>query len=117
MKINGYNGDIGNLYRSKNIILKEVFMLSKRKELIKWNEEAYEQYEAVQRNLRLIRTLMKLSTTDLGELVGMTRQSMCNFETGKNKLPKSVYLAIMEIIRNIKWSDSELILLNEMMRA
>lgn len=92
-------------------------MLNKRKELIKWNEEAYEQYEAVQRNLRLIRTLMKLSTTDLGELVGMTRQSMHNFETGKNKLPKSVYLAIMEIIRNIEWSDNELILLNEMMRT
>lgn len=43
-------------------------------------------YEVIGRNIKRFRELNKFSQTDLGEKIGLTRSSIANIETGRQKV-------------------------------
>lgn len=54
--------------------------------------------EIMQHNLVHIRKYFGLSAKDLGEMVGVTRQTINNIEAGKGNLTKTMYLAILYVM-------------------
>lgn len=54
--------------------------------------------EIMQHNLVHIRKYFGLSGKDLGELIGVTKQTISNIESGRCKLTMTMYLAILYVI-------------------
>ena len=54
--------------------------------------------ENLQKYLPLIRKAAGWTAEDLGEKIGVTKQTISNIETGKSKLSKTQYLAIQMVI-------------------
>ena len=54
--------------------------------------------ENLQKYLSLIRKAAGWTAEDLGEKIGVTKQTISNIETGKSKLSKTQYLAIQMVI-------------------
>ena len=57
-----------------------------------------EQIAVMQNNLKHIRIVLELSGSKFGELIGVTKQTIGNIESGKNKLSDTQYLAIMYVL-------------------
>lgn len=54
--------------------------------------------EKLTQSLPSIRKIAGWSSEDLGELIGVTKQTISNIETRKNKMSKTQYIAIRTII-------------------
>lgn len=54
--------------------------------------------QRLQKNLSVIRKLAGWTAADLGERIGITKQSISNLETGKSKLTKTQCLAIWAVL-------------------
>lgn len=64
--------------------------------------------EIVQNNLVYIRKVLHLSQEELGNLIGVTKMMISNYESGKNKLTKRSYIAIESLITHYKEIDKTL---------
>lgn len=64
--------------------------------------------EIMQSSLQQIRKIMGYSTIEFSQLLGITRQSLNNIETGRVKLSVALYLAICAIIDNAVEKDDSL---------
>ena len=53
--------------------------------------------DAMQLSLKQIRLILNLGAQDLGDYVGLTRQSINNFENSKNKMSSVQYIAICSV--------------------
>lgn len=65
-------------------------------------------------NLLAMRHYLGLSAKELGDMIGVTRQTINNIESGKNRLTKTQYLAIIyvltkDIIPNLDEEDKLMI--------
>ena len=56
--------------------------------------------EIMQHNLVYIRKTVNISGSRLGQLIGLTKQSISNIEHGRNTLTVPVYLAIRYVLDN-----------------
>lgn len=54
--------------------------------------------DILQNNLVHIRKVLKLSQKELSDLIGVTKMTISNYETGKNKLTKRSYIAIKALV-------------------
>ena len=54
--------------------------------------------EIMQHNLVHIRKRLGLSGKDFGEMIGVTKQTISNIESGRTKLTMTMYLAIMYVL-------------------
>ena len=75
------------------------FFLKTRQEMI----------EALQISLRAVRQLLGLSAQDLGELIGITRQTINNLELGKSQMSPTQYVALCAVIDNYISEKPELL--------
>ena len=66
--------------------------------------------ERMQDNLRSLRKISKLSANDFANILGVTKQSISNFETGKIKIKQAQYLAIRAMFENLRVKDNNIIL-------
>ncbi len=57
-----------------------------------------EEITRMQDNLLLIRRTVGWTATDFGEKIGVTRQTINNIESGRNKLTKTQYIAMRSIL-------------------
>lgn len=57
-----------------------------------------QQMKDFQEILLVLRKALGLSARELGNLVGVTRQTINNFENGKKPLPKTLYLALRYVL-------------------
>lgn len=64
--------------------------------------------EIVQNNLVHIRGVLHISQGRLAEMLGVKRQTIYNYETGRNKLPGPAYIAIKTIVENYRLIDESL---------
>lgn len=67
-----------------------------------------EDIKIVQDNLKYIRKVLHISRIRLAEMLGVSRQTIGNYETGLNKLTGPGYLAIKVIVENYKLIDASL---------
>lgn len=81
-----------------------------------WNEkEKYPSNEKtrqiLQDNLKSIREILNWTSADLGDLIGVTKQTISNLETKNSKLTKLHYIAIRTVvdfeIEKLKSTDSD----------
>lgn len=81
-----------------------------------WNEkEKYPSNEKtrqiLQDNLKSIREILNWTSEDLGNLIGVTKQTISNLETKNSKLTKLHYIAIRTVvdfeIEQLKSADSD----------
>ena len=75
------------------------FFLKTRQEMI----------EALQISLRAVRQLLGLSAQELGELIGITRQTINNLELGKSQMSPTQYVALCAVIDNYVSEKPELL--------
>ncbi len=61
-------------------------MLEERKEILISN---------LTNNLPVLRTMLRLSQSDLGKIIGLSRQQIVAIETGKRKMTWPTFLAIV----------------------
>lgn len=52
----------------------------------------------MQENLLLIRRTVGWTATEMGEKIGVTRQTINNIESGRNKLTKTQYIALRSVL-------------------
>lgn len=64
--------------------------------------------EIVQNNLVYIRKVLHISQGRLAEMLGVKRQTIYNYEMGRNKLPGPAYIAIKTIVENYRLIDESL---------
>lgn len=57
-----------------------------------------EKRNLLQQNLKAILSLLGWNGEWLGRKIGVSKQSISNYATGKIKMPKPVYISIMDII-------------------
>lgn len=62
------------------------------------NNFAEREIERLTENLSTIRKIAGWSSEELGELIGVTKQTISNIETGKSKMSKAQYIAIRSVI-------------------
>ena len=62
--------------------------------------------EEFQRNLKQIRQMMDLSTQELADLIGVTRQTINNLESGKSALSETNVIALLAVIDRRLFNDS-----------
>ncbi|MPN53150.1 hypothetical protein SDC9_200814 [bioreactor metagenome] len=55
-------------------------------------------FETLQSNLKKIRAILDIDQAQLGDMIGVSRQTINNIENGRVKLNKMHYLAIMAVI-------------------
>lgn len=65
--------------------------------------------DTMQKSLRKIRLILGLGVQELGELIGLTRQTINNLETQKNNMNSIQYIAICSIIENYVKEKPELL--------
>lgn len=67
--------------------------------------------QILQDNLKSIREILNLTSADLGDLIGVTKQTISNLETKNSKLTKLHYIAIRTVvdfeIEKLKSTDSD----------
>ncbi|WP_312247860.1 helix-turn-helix transcriptional regulator [Streptococcus parasuis] len=67
--------------------------------------------QILQDNLKSIREILNWTSADLGNLIGVTKQTISNLETKNNKLTKLHYIAIRTVvdfeIEKLKSTDSD----------
>ena len=67
--------------------------------------------QILQDNLKSIREILNWTSADLGNLIGVTKQTISNLETKNSKLTKLHYIAIRTVvdfeIEKLKSSDSD----------
>lgn len=56
--------------------------------------------EIMQNNLVHIRKCLGISAATLGNYIGVTKQTISNIESGRYKLTKTTYLAILYVLDN-----------------
>lgn len=72
----------------------------------------------MQKSLRNIRLILGLGVQELGELIGLTRQTINNLETKKNNMNSIQYIAICSIIENYAKEKPELLsIISTILRA
>lgn len=76
------------------------FFLKTRQEMI----------ETLQISLRAVRQLLGLSAQELGELIGLTRQTINNLELGKSQMSPTQYVAVCAVIDNCISEKPELLI-------
>lgn len=76
------------------------FFLKTRQEMI----------ESLQISLRAVRQLLGLSAQELGELIGITRQTVNNLELGKSQMSATQYIALCSVIDNYVAKKPELLI-------
>lgn len=64
--------------------------------------------EIVQNNLVYLRKVLHISQGRLAEMLGVKRQTIYNYEMGRNKLPGPAYIAIKTIVENYRLIDESL---------
>ena len=64
--------------------------------------------DILQNNLVHIRKVLKLSQKELGNLIGVTKMPISNYEKGRNKLTKRTYIAIKALVIHYKEIDESL---------
>ena len=57
-----------------------------------------EEIQRMQDNLLLIRRTIGLTAAEFGDQIGVTRQTINNIESGRNKLTKTQYIAMRSVI-------------------
>lgn len=57
-----------------------------------------EEIQRMQKNLLLIRRAVGWSAEEFGEQIGVTRQTINNIESGRNKLTKTQYIAMRSVL-------------------
>lgn len=62
----------------------------------------------LQNNLKKIRVILDVDQAQLGDMIGVSRQTINNLENGRVKLNKTHYLAIMAIVDQLIHEDSNL---------
>ena len=62
------------------------------------NSFTEKEIKKLQQNLSAIRKIAGWSSEELGELIGVTKQTVSNIETGKSKMSKTQYIAIRSVI-------------------
>jgi DNA-binding XRE family transcriptional regulator len=62
----------------------------------------------LQASLRSVRNLMGYSINDIAEIIGVTRQTINNLETGKSKLTATQYIAYAAIIDNFTETNNSM---------
>ncbi len=55
----------------------------------------------LQKNLQAIRKIAGLTAEELGEYIGVTKQTISNLENQKTKMTKTQYLALMMVINTL----------------
>ena len=65
-----------------------------KKENIKLNNKL----EKLQKILKTIRFILEMNCEEFGSLLGVTKQTISNYETGKTKMPKIFYIAVRAVI-------------------
>ena len=67
--------------------------------------------QILQDNLKSIREILNWTSADLGDLIGVTKQTISNLETKNSKLTKLHYIAIRTVvdfeIEKLKSTDSD----------
>lgn len=63
----------------------------------------------LQTSLRAIRQLLELSAQDLGELIGLTRQTINNLETKKSQMTPTQYVSLCAVIDNMTTERPEIL--------
>ena len=67
--------------------------------------------QILQDNLKSIREILNWTSSDLGDLIGVTKQTISNLETKNSKLTKLHYIAIRTVvdfeIEKLKSTDSD----------
>lgn len=66
-----------------------------------------DEIERMQKYLRIIRQSLGLGTSELGEMIGVTRQTIHSIETGKSHLTKTQFLALKYVINEACKDASE----------
>lgn len=66
-----------------------------------------EQIDRLQTNLSILRSIAGWKADELGEMLGLTKQSVSNIEHGKTKLTKAQYIAIRALIDEQIKTDTE----------
>ena len=65
----------------------------------------------LQNNLKAIREILNWTSSDLGNLIGVTKQTISNLETQNSRLTKLHYIALRTVIdfeiENLKLSDPD----------
>ena len=65
----------------------------------------------LQNNLRAIREILNWTSSDLGNLIGVTKQTISNLETQNSRLTKLHYIALRTVIdfeiENLKMTDQD----------
>ena len=65
----------------------------------------------LQNNLKAIREILNWTTSDLGNLIGVTKQTISNLETQNSRLTKLHYIALRTVIdfeiENLKTTDQD----------
>lgn len=64
--------------------------------------------EIVQNNLVYIRKVLHISVKEFGEFLGVSRQCINNYESGRVKMKKTTYIAIKAIVENYRLIDESL---------
>lgn len=54
----------------------------------------------LQSNLKPIRQIMRISAEDFGKILGVSKQTICNYEHGRIKMNVAYYIAIRVIIND-----------------
>lgn len=55
--------------------------------------------ERIQANLKMVRQVLKLSVSEMSEMLGVSRQTVYNIESGKAKLTQAQSEVIVEYIK------------------
>ena len=67
--------------------------------------------QILQDNLKSIREILNWTSADLGDLIGVTKQTISNLETKNSKLTKLHYIALRTVvdfeIEKLKSTDSD----------
>lgn len=67
-----------------------------------------EDIKIVQDNLKHIRKVLHISKFKLAEMLGVSRQTIYNYEAGLNKLTGPAYIAIKAIVENYELINANL---------
>ena len=68
------------------------------REVIKMKQYTDKDKEKPQKNLSVIRKIAGWTSEDLGDLIGVTKQTISNLENGRSVMTKTQYIAIRAMI-------------------
>ena len=71
--------------------------------------------EKMQTALKALRNIAGLTTAELGECIGTTKQTISNLEIGKAKMKKHQYIAIRVVFEKLAEENNQLKLAKEVL--